>query len=131
MTDTGPSVIVYDGECVFCANYVRFLKLKDAIGPVELLDARSDDPRVKRYWSDGYDLNQGMLFIHRGRTYHGDEAINVLAGLSSDLWSSTGSMGSCCPIPGPRSCSILLKLGRRLVLLLRGKKLLTHPTDLK
>jgi predicted DCC family thiol-disulfide oxidoreductase YuxK len=132
MTDTDPSLIVYDGECVFCANYVRFLKLKEAIGPVELLDARSDDPRVKKYWRDGYDLNKGMLFIHRGRTYHGDEAINVLASLSSD--STVFNRVNGLVLSNAKTAELLyplLKLGRRLVLLLRGKKLLTHPTDLE
>ena len=132
MPDTEPSLIVYDGECVFCANYVRLLKLKDAIGPVELLDARSDDPRVKRYWHDGYDLNKGMLFVHRGRTYHGDEAINVLASLSSD--STVFNRVNGLVLSNAKTAEFLyplLKLGRRLVLLLRGKKLLKHPADLK
>jgi predicted DCC family thiol-disulfide oxidoreductase YuxK len=132
MADTDRSLIVYDGDCIFCANYVRLLKLKEAIGPVELLDARSDDPRVKSYWHDGYDLNQGMLFVHRGRTYHGDEAINVLASLSSD--STVFNRINGLVLSNSTTAELLyplLKLGRRLVLLLRGKKLLSHPADLK
>jgi predicted DCC family thiol-disulfide oxidoreductase YuxK len=132
MSAPEPSVIVYDGDCVFCANYVRFLRLKEAIGPVELLDARSGDPRVKQYWHDGYDLNKGMLFVHRGRTYHGDEAINVLASLSSD--STIFNRINGLVLSNARTAELLyplLKLGRRVVLLLRGKKLLSHPADLE
>jgi hypothetical protein len=59
---TDPALIIYDGECVFCNNYLRFVRLRETIGKVDLLDARSDDPRVKRYWREGFDLNEGMLF---------------------------------------------------------------------
>ncbi|HUG62924.1 MAG TPA: DCC1-like thiol-disulfide oxidoreductase family protein, partial [Methylomirabilota bacterium] len=77
-----PSLIIYDGECIYCQNYVRFVRLREAIGPVELLDARSGDPRVQEYWRQGYDLNEGMLFVFHGRVHHGADAIHVLAGLS-------------------------------------------------
>jgi predicted DCC family thiol-disulfide oxidoreductase YuxK len=131
MSETVPSVIIYDGDCVFCNNYVRLLKLRQSIGPVELLDARSDDPRVAEYWRQGYDLNRGMLFVHAGRIYHGDEAINVLASLSSDSTFFNRVNGAV--LSNAQTAKLLyplLKLGRRAVLLLRGKKLLTHPADL-
>jgi hypothetical protein len=56
------ALIIYDGECVFCNNYVRFVRLRETIGKVALLDARSNDSRVERYWNDGHDLNEGMIF---------------------------------------------------------------------
>ncbi len=125
------SLIIYDGDCVFCQNYVRLIKLREAIGPVELLDARSDDPRVAEYWRNGYDLNEGMLFVHNGRVYYGHEAVNVLASLSSDstLFNRINGLflsnGRAAQISYP-----LLKLGRRLVLRLRGRPMLTRPADL-
>ena len=131
MIENEPSLIIYDGDCVFCNNYVRLLKLRQSIGPVELLDARSDDPRVKDYWRQGYDLNRGMLFVHAGRIYHGDEAINVLASLSSDSTIFNRINGAV--LSNAQTAKLLyplLKLGRRVVLLLRGKKLLTHPAEL-
>ncbi|KAA9011069.1 DUF393 domain-containing protein [Sphingobium limneticum] len=42
---TDQSIIIYDGECIFCQNYVRFFRLREAIGAVELLDARSGGNR--------------------------------------------------------------------------------------
>jgi predicted DCC family thiol-disulfide oxidoreductase YuxK len=125
------SLIVYDGDCVFCNNYVRLLKLKEAIGEVELLDARSKDPRVERFWREGYDLNQGMLFVHAGRIYHGDEAINVLASLSGS--STIFNRVNGVVLSNAQTARLLypvLKLGRRFVLLVRGKKLLRHPAEL-
>lgn len=124
-----PALVVYDGDCVFCQNYVKFMKLKEAVGPVELLDARSDDPRVAQYWSQGYDLNEGMLFVYRGRVFHGHDAVNMLALLSSGS-SAFNRLNQLLLSNRMVAAAVypLLKLGRRLVLLLRNKTLIAAPT---
>jgi predicted DCC family thiol-disulfide oxidoreductase YuxK len=119
------SLIIYDGDCVFCQNYVRFFRLREAIGPLELLDARSGDPRVERFWREGYDLDEGMVFVHGGRVFYGAEAVHVLASLSSRsgllnrinaaVFRSEGAARLLYPA---------LKLGRRLTLKARGRKLM-------
>jgi predicted DCC family thiol-disulfide oxidoreductase YuxK len=40
ITDT-KMVLVYDGECPFCRNYVRLMSLRKAVGDIELVDART------------------------------------------------------------------------------------------
>jgi predicted DCC family thiol-disulfide oxidoreductase YuxK len=121
------SLIIYDGDCIFCQNYVRFIRLRETIGNVELVDARSDDPRVARYWDDGFDLDEGMIFVHRGQVYYGSEAVHVLARLSSSssvLNRLNGSLFSrrwVATLAYP-----LLKVGRRLTLKARGKRLLSE-----
>jgi predicted DCC family thiol-disulfide oxidoreductase YuxK len=77
--------LIYDGACIFCDAYVRLLALREAVGPVELIDARSGDPRLRAYESAGYDLNEGMLFEYNGTVYFGAEAVNVLATLSTPV----------------------------------------------
>lgn len=123
------ALIVYDGDCVFCQNYVRFMRLRDAVGPVELLDARSGDPRVAAFQREGYDLNEGMLFVFDDRVHHGDEAVNLLAILSSPS-SLFGRLNRA--ILSSRVAARLiypvLKLGRRITLRLRGRPLI--PADL-
>lgn len=124
MTASG-SFIIYDGECVFCQNYVRFLQLREAIGPVELVDARSGDPRVERYWAKGYDLDEGMVFIHRDRVFHGAEATHVLASLSSG--SGLFNKLNAAVFSSRATARLLypaLKLGRRLTLKARRRGLL-------
>jgi predicted DCC family thiol-disulfide oxidoreductase YuxK len=117
------NLIIYDGECIFCQNYVRFVRLRDSIGPVELLDARSCDPRIAVYVSRGYDLDVGMLFVHGDRVYHGADAINVLARLSSDkTLSSRVNNAIFSSELFSRVSYPLLRAGRRVTLLLRGKK---------
>lgn len=77
--------LIYDGACIFCDAYISLLSLREAVGPVELIDARSRDPRLRAYESAGYDLNEGMLFDYNGTVYFGADAINVLATLSTPL----------------------------------------------
>ena len=123
-----PSVIIYDGDCVFCQNYVRFMRLREAIGPVELIDARSGDPRVERYWREGYDLNEGMIFVHRGRVHYGADAVHVLATLSSrsSLFNRFNALVfSHAAIA--RALYPALRLGRLVTLRALGRKTMTRP----
>ncbi|PDT52792.1 MULTISPECIES: DCC1-like thiol-disulfide oxidoreductase family protein [Sinorhizobium] len=124
-----PALIVYDGDCIFCQSYVRFMRLRETIGAVELLDARSADPRVARFQKQGFDLNEGMLFVFEDRIYHGDEAVNLLAILSSSS-SLFGRLNRALLSnrTAARLIYPLLKAGRRATLRLRGRPLI--PADL-
>lgn len=82
--DNAGLVIVYDGECPFCSNYVQVLALREAVGKVHLVDARSDHPLVSKLQRDGYDLNEGMAVSFGGRIYYGAECVHMLALLSTD-----------------------------------------------
>ena len=123
-----PALIIYDGDCIFCQNYVRLVRLRETVGNVELVDARSEDPRVRKYQREGYDLNEGMIFVWNGRVYHGSDAVHVLAGLSTEAgWFNKLN----CAIFSRRTASRLLypflKIGRRITLLARGKSLIDNP----
>lgn len=124
----GRNLIIYDGECIYCQNYVKFLRLRETIGPVELLDARSDDPRVAQYWREGYDLNDGMVFVQGETVHHGARAVHVLASLSSDssrLNRLNAAIFSSEPVA--RLLYPVMKLGRRLTLMARGRKMMERP----
>lgn len=75
--------IIYDGECPFCSRYVGLLRLREAVGPVRLVDARADKSLVQEMRRQGFDLNEGMLVTVGGRNYYGADAVNVLALMSS------------------------------------------------
>ncbi|TYC50013.1 DUF393 domain-containing protein [Rhodobacterales bacterium] len=75
--------IVYDGACPFCSRYVALMRLRDAVGKVELIDARSGHPLVGEVGDLGYDLNQGMLARYKGVDYFGADCLNLLSMLSS------------------------------------------------
>lgn len=76
--------LLYDGDCPFCANYARMLRLRKAVGPIEMRNAREHPGLAARCLQRGYDLDQGMLLHLDGRDYWGADCIHRLALLSSD-----------------------------------------------
>lgn len=69
--------LIYDGECPVCTAYSCNV---DA-GPAQLrrIDARSDNPDVKRAVEAGIDLDEGMVVLHKGKLYHGADAMHQMA----------------------------------------------------
>lgn len=111
--------IFYDGQCPLCRAYTRMLRLRDAVGRVELIDARSGDPRVTILRRAGVDLDRGMAVRHGGRLYHGAAAMQLLAILSRPGGPLRWLLKS------PRRAALLyplLRAGRSLLLRLSGRK---------
>ena len=75
--------IYYDGECPFCARYVRMVRLKDILGPIQMVNLR-DDPVVREDLQNaGFDVDQGMVVDRDGTRVGGADAVNLLALLST------------------------------------------------
>lgn len=79
------SWIIYDGQCPFCTNSVRLLRLQEAVGAVHLVDARHSDPPVESAREKGFDLDEGMIFPYGGRDYFRADPAHMLAMLSSPI----------------------------------------------
>jgi len=116
--------ILYDGDCIFCSNYVALLRLRQNVGTVELVDARADDPRVTAAKARGVDFDSGMLVIYQGRDHVGGDAVHLLALLSAVRarlfprlvhWLVKTPGRARLSYPG-------LRAGRNLALFLRGKR---------
>ncbi len=75
--------IIYDGDCPFCSAYARFVRLRETVGKVELLDARQHPGLVNDLRTQGVDLNQTMVVRYGGRSYAGADAIQLLSLLSA------------------------------------------------
>jgi predicted DCC family thiol-disulfide oxidoreductase YuxK len=117
------SWILYDGECPFCTRYVRYTRLKEAAGPVRLLDAREAGPEVDEAHRRGYDLNEGMLLKYQGQFYHGDAALHVLAVLTTQ--SGVFNRVNAWLYRSPSRARIaypFLRCGRNAALRLLGRK---------
>jgi predicted DCC family thiol-disulfide oxidoreductase YuxK len=115
--------IVYDGECPFCDNYVKLLRLRDAAGPVRLVDARSDDPLVKRLVAAGYDLDEGMALVEGETVWHGEDCINRIALMSTP--SGVFNRLNAAVFRSPRASKALypvLRGGRNLALKVLGRR---------
>lgn len=46
MADESRIVVIYDGECVFCASFARLLRLRETFGAIRLIDARQENDPV-------------------------------------------------------------------------------------
>jgi predicted DCC family thiol-disulfide oxidoreductase YuxK len=79
MADPEGVIIIYDGDCPFCSAFVRMMRLREAAGPVRLVDARSGDPVVARLSAAGYDLDRGMVVQTGDAVHYGDAAVHVLS----------------------------------------------------
>ena len=112
-------LIIYDGACPFCTGYVALLRLRESM-QVELLSARSADERVDEFLALGYRLDDGMLIQLDDIVYVGADAMHQLAiisnhhGLFNRMQRFVFSRRWLAHLLYP-----LLRLGRRLVLLVR------------
>lgn len=115
--------IVYDGECPFCSAYVKMVRLREAAGPVRLVDARGDDPLVDEMRRRGFDLDQGMAMRIGDDYVHGDAVMQRIAMMSSasgalnrlHAWVFRDPRRARLLYPGLRAC-------RNLTLRLLGRK---------
>lgn len=53
--------ILYDGDCPFCRGYVRYSRMRNRIGQVELIDARAAPALVADYAARGYDIDDSFI----------------------------------------------------------------------
>lgn len=77
------TILVYDGECPVCSAYVRYVRLRESVGEVHLVDAREGGEVVDQIVAEGLDLNEGMVLWYGSRFYHGVDCIHMLAILST------------------------------------------------
>jgi len=115
-------VIIYDGDCPFCRSYVKLMALRERVGAVDLVDARSGDPRVASAERDGYDLDEGMLAIYGGKTYYGGDAVALISTLSSNEGRVQSLISKLLGNPTrARLLYPILKCGRNLALRALGR----------
>jgi predicted DCC family thiol-disulfide oxidoreductase YuxK len=121
---SAPAVsIVYDGECPFCSSYVELVRLREAVGTVELINARDDHPLVAEMERRGFDLDQGMAMRVGDEYLHGAAVLQRIAELSAPqgfanriqarLFADHARAARLYP---------MLRAGRNLVLRLLGRK---------
>jgi predicted DCC family thiol-disulfide oxidoreductase YuxK len=119
----GP-LVVYDGECPFCAAYVRMTRLRESAGPVTLIDARADGhPVLDEIRAQGLDLDRGMVVKMDGRLYHGDAAMTALALMTTPSGVFNRAMRALFRKPGlARVIYPPMVAGRNLTLRLLGRR---------
>jgi predicted DCC family thiol-disulfide oxidoreductase YuxK len=120
--------IVYDGECPFCSAYVRLVRLKEAVGPVRLIDARRDPETASLLRSKGIEVDETMAVTYGGATYAAAEAIELLSLLSSDAGFLNRMMARLLRDKRrAKRLYPLLRAGRNLALRLLGRRRIDRP----
>lgn len=118
-------IIVYDGECPFCSNYVRLMALRKSVDNVALINARTQHPVVQKLIDLGYDLNEGMAAIYGDTIYYGSDAVVVISSMSGERGWLARSIARL--LRDQRRAKLLypvMKVGRRIVLTILGKPLI-------
>lgn len=111
--------VVYDGLCPFCSAYIKVLRLRQSVGKVTLVDARSDPQLVKDFADRGLDLNDGMAVIYGSRIYYGSDAMNILSCLTTSSGIANQSMAAILRNPKvARTLYPVLRSGRAITLAL-------------
>ena len=110
--------VLYDGECPFCHDYVRFQKLREAAGELELVDARVHPEAMDEMGVTEAELEDGMVVFVDGRRHDGAEAVHVLSRIGEPpgrwwvRWVAAASRSS----RRSRWLYPVLKVGRRIAL---------------
>lgn len=110
-------VIIYDGECPFCRNYVELMALREAVGKVELIDAREMSAPVVELIEQGFDLNEGMVAKFGGKIYYGSDAVLLISTLTQARGWAARAIAAL--LRDQRRAALLyplMKRGRRIVL---------------
>jgi predicted DCC family thiol-disulfide oxidoreductase YuxK len=120
--------LVYDGECPFCSAYVKYVRVRESLGQLHLIDARADSRLVQEIRQAGYDPDDGMVLKVGNSFYHGADCVHALALLSSR--SSIFNRLNAAVFASPSLSRIvypILRAGRNATLRLLGRtKIMQH-----
>lgn len=122
MSENSAIVLVYDGECPICSAYCKALALRKLDSEFLVLNAREAHPIVHEIKQLGLDLDEGFVLRISGAYYHGADAINRLALITT---GTTVFNRINYYIFGSKFLSRLLypvlRMGRNTLLVLLGK----------
>ena len=123
MPNAASNWLLYDGDCPLCSAYVSYVRLREAAGPVALLNAREHPDVAAEAQRGGYDLDIGMLLKLDGRYYHAADCINALALLTTPSgWFNRLNRILFKSRVFSRLAYPALRAGRNLTLLLLGRR---------
>lgn len=71
--------LVYDDECPVCRTYCRYVRIREAVGTLRLVDARQPGPLMDEITAAGLDIDQGMVLKFKDAIYYGPDAVHMLS----------------------------------------------------
>lgn len=85
--DTLPDIyFVYDGECPICSLGASFYKVRQNVGKIVTIDARTEPGHfvMQEINAARLNLDEGMVLRYDGKLYQGAEALPLMAQLGAD-----------------------------------------------
>lgn len=82
-TIQGDVWLVYDGECPVCNTYCKYMRIREAVGRLHLVDARQPSALMDEITAAGIDIDQGMVVKFQNTLYYAADAIHILTLLST------------------------------------------------
>lgn len=79
MNTISPIVLVYDGDCPICSTYCKALAIRQLESRFEIVNARQYHPILENIKEMGLDLEEGFVLKIENEYFHGADAINRLA----------------------------------------------------
>ena len=117
-------ILIYDGQCPFCANYVALLRLQESLPALQVVDARADreHPAVRLIVAHGLRIDEGMALIIGDKIHYGAGSVREIA-LRTSRGSHFARFNHALFRSKARSRAIYpaLRVGRNLVLKLLGR----------
>jgi predicted DCC family thiol-disulfide oxidoreductase YuxK len=74
-----PIMLVYDGDCPICSAYCKALAIRQLESQFEIVNARQCHPILESIKKMGLDLEEGFVLKIENEYFHGADAINRLA----------------------------------------------------
>ena len=112
-------LLVYDQECPACNSYCQFVRIREDVGDLKIVDARENSEVRDEITEMGLDIDQGMVLKMGGQIYYGADAIHAIALISSksgifnraNYWIFKSKSLSAILYPILRTCrNLLLKI---------------------
>jgi predicted DCC family thiol-disulfide oxidoreductase YuxK len=72
-------VLVYDGDCPICSAYCKALAIRRLDSRFQIVNARQYHPILEDIKKRGLDLEEGFVLKIENEYFHGADAINRLA----------------------------------------------------
>ena len=83
-------LLIYDGDCPLCRNFVAAQRLQQQFGELTVLDARNLPEQAPLVLTElqhkGLIVNQSMLIRVDGRWLEGAEVLQLLASVNEPDW---------------------------------------------
>ena len=129
MTEESENTIwfVYDGKCPICQIGAAYYRVRESVGRLHTVDARTekDHPVMQEINRAGLNLDDGMVIKYKGKLYQGDDALHLMAELGSDsdwfnkinntLFKSRTLAALCYPfMKGTRNLALTIKRAGRI-----------------